>query len=180
MPPLETPGHSHACLAQSLVAPGVHKVLFVPFKSLFPHSCESFIIKSHWPPNSNSLGILILFASSKVGNLLWSLELLQQCRNFFGITVFQFVTLLPHDSMVGLMPTYSRRAYATCFASQTLKPEPLSLQQATAKPCLFRKHSNTPRQVWLNLLEITSPFSGCWYAQRLCLPPLSISGGYEV
>ena len=49
------------------LGPGAHKVLFVPFKSLFPHSCESFIIKSHWPPNSNSLGVLILFASSKVG-----------------------------------------------------------------------------------------------------------------
>ena len=41
MPPLETPGHSQASLGQSLVgslllSPGVHKVLLVPFKSLFP------------------------------------------------------------------------------------------------------------------------------------------------
>ena len=40
-PPLETPGHSQASLGQSLVgslllSPGVHKVLLVPFKSLFP------------------------------------------------------------------------------------------------------------------------------------------------
>ena len=41
-----------------LLGPGVHKVLFVPSKSLFPQSCRSPVIKSHWPPKSNSLGIL--------------------------------------------------------------------------------------------------------------------------
>ena len=41
----EIPGHSWASLGQSLVGhfflpgPGVHKVLFMPSKSLFPHSC---------------------------------------------------------------------------------------------------------------------------------------------
>ena len=45
MPPLETPGHSQASLDQSLVGssfllgPCVHKVLFLPYKSLFPQSC---------------------------------------------------------------------------------------------------------------------------------------------
>ena len=33
-----------------LLGPGVHKILFVPSKSLFPQSCVSFIIKSHWSP----------------------------------------------------------------------------------------------------------------------------------
>ena len=44
--PPQIPGHSQASLAQSLVgslpyllAPGVHKVLFVPSKSLFCQSC---------------------------------------------------------------------------------------------------------------------------------------------
>ena len=41
MPPLETPGQSWASLGQSLVgslllSPGVHKVLLVPSKRLFP------------------------------------------------------------------------------------------------------------------------------------------------
>ena len=47
-PPLETPGHSRASLSQSLwghcsflLGPGVHRVLFVPSKSLFPESCVS-------------------------------------------------------------------------------------------------------------------------------------------
>ena len=44
----ETPGHSQASLGQSLVGPlllllgpGMHKVLFVPTKSLFPQTCVS-------------------------------------------------------------------------------------------------------------------------------------------
>ena len=47
-PPLGTPGHSRASLGQSLVGshsfllgPGVHNILFVPSKSLFPQSCVS-------------------------------------------------------------------------------------------------------------------------------------------
>ena len=40
-----------------LLAADVHKVLFVPSKSLFPWSCVSAVIKSHWPPKSNSLGV---------------------------------------------------------------------------------------------------------------------------
>ena len=39
-----------------LLASGAHKVLLVPSKRLFPQSCVSSIIKSHWPPKSNSLG----------------------------------------------------------------------------------------------------------------------------
>ena len=48
-PPPETPGYSQASLGQSPVGslllspgPGVHKVLFVPSKSLFRQSCVIF------------------------------------------------------------------------------------------------------------------------------------------
>ena len=47
-----------------LLSPGAYKVLFVPSKSLFPQSCDSSVIKSHWPPKSNSLGFLSPFARS--------------------------------------------------------------------------------------------------------------------
>ena len=47
-----------------LLDPGAHKVLFVPSKGLFPQSCVSSIIKSHWPLKSNSLGVLSPFARS--------------------------------------------------------------------------------------------------------------------
>ena len=83
MPPAETPGNSQTSLTQSLVgtlllSPGFWcmQVLFVPSKSLFPQSCGSSVIKSHWPPKSNSLGVLSLFATSPGWeNLLWGLEL---------------------------------------------------------------------------------------------------------
>ena len=67
----DTPGYSQATLVQSVVGslllspgPGADKVLFVPSKSLFPQSCGSSIIKSYWPPKSNSLGFLSPFARS--------------------------------------------------------------------------------------------------------------------
>ena len=67
------PGHSQARLAQSLMvalsllAPGAHKALFVPCKSLFPQSCGCSVIKSHWPPKSNSLGVLRTLPDPQVG-----------------------------------------------------------------------------------------------------------------
>ena len=76
-PCLETPGHSQASLAQSLgghcsflLGPGGHKILFVPSENLFPQSCGSSVVKSHWPSKLNSLGVSVPL-----------LELLQQCKN---------------------------------------------------------------------------------------------------
>ena len=67
----ETPGHSWASLGQSVVGSLLlshgcwcAQVLSVPSKSLFPQSCVSSVIKSHWPPKSNSLGSLSPFARS--------------------------------------------------------------------------------------------------------------------
>ena len=66
------------------------------------------------------------------------------------------------DSMVGLMMTSSRRAYATCFTTQVCYTQsPLPLQQTTADLYLHRRHSNTQRQVWLRLCGI----SGSWCTQ---------------
>ena len=49
----------------------------------------------------------------RLGNLLWVLELSQQCENLFDITALQLVDCLFGDSMVGLMATSSKRADAT-------------------------------------------------------------------
>ena len=94
-PPLETQ-HSQASLAQSLaesllLSPGVHKVLLCPSKVCFPNGSQSFC----WIP--------------RLGNLLWALELLKQCKNFFGIIVLQFVGHQLGGSIVGLMITSSKR-----------------------------------------------------------------------
>ena len=56
----ETLGHSQASLGlwghcSFLLDPGAHKVMFMLSKSLFPQSCVSSVIKSHWPPKSTSL-----------------------------------------------------------------------------------------------------------------------------
>ena len=53
-------------------------------------------------------GFQFLCWISRLGNLFLTLELLQQCENFFGIIVLQFVGCLLSGSMVGL----------TCCASQ--------------------------------------------------------------
>ena len=60
------------------------RFFFVPFNSLFPQACASSVIKSHWSPKSNSMCSQSLCQTPRLGNLLWVLELLQQCENFFG------------------------------------------------------------------------------------------------
>ena len=50
--------------------------------------------------------------------------------------------------------------YMACLPS-LLQPEPLSPQQATADPCLCRRHSNTQRHVWLNICGVP----GSWCTQ---------------
>ena len=121
MPPPETLGHSQAILAQSFVRtlllyPGswctqgflcalqesVSLVLWkfcnqipVVFKVKFPGGSQFFC------------------QIPRLGNLLWALELLQQCENFFGIIVLQLVGHLLCSSTVELMVTSSERTYAT-------------------------------------------------------------------
>ena len=55
---------SYRVTAPFFLGPCAHMVLFVPSKSLFPQSCVNSVIKSHWSPMSNSLGILGPFARS--------------------------------------------------------------------------------------------------------------------
>ena len=79
----ETSGHSQASLGQSLVGhcsfllgPSAHRVLFVPFKSLFPlvlcKLCNQIPLASKvkFPGGSQSLCQI-----PRLGNLLWVLEL---------------------------------------------------------------------------------------------------------
>ena len=59
-----------------LLAPGVHNVLIVPSKHLFPQSYGNSVIKSHWRPKSSSLGVLNPLAVSPGWKIcLWVLEL---------------------------------------------------------------------------------------------------------
>ena len=65
----------------------------------------------------NSLGVLSPFARSS-GWQIWALELLQQCENFFGIIVLQFLDHLLSGSIVELMVPSSKRTSATCHTTQ--------------------------------------------------------------
>ena len=56
-----------------LLGSDVYKVLFVPSKSLFPQSCVSSVIKSHWSPQVRKRSVSIL--NSKKGNA-------KECSNY--------------------------------------------------------------------------------------------------
>ena len=121
IPQLETPGHSQANLAQSLVG---HTAPFSwvlvrtrfclgppsPPKSVSPVLWKFFnqiplASKVKFPGDSPSL-----YQISRLGNLLWVLELSKQCGNFFGIIVLQFMGCLLGNSMVDLMETSCKKA----------------------------------------------------------------------
>ena len=177
----ETPGHSQASLfwghCSLLLVPGAHKVFFVPSKTLFPQPHGSSVIKSHWPLKSNFLGIPSPFADPQVGKsvvgpstfLTVFCSLSVVCWWFYGgangdlllHVVQEDFHHMPHDP--GL-----------------LQPEPLSPWQATADPCLCRRHSSTHRQVWLSLLWGHCSFPWVLVCIGFCLHPPSVSGRYEV
>ena len=161
-----------------LLAPSAHKVLFVPSKSLFPQSCGSSIIKFPTglqrqipcefsvPLLDPQVGKSVVGPSSfaTVWELLW-----YNCSAVCGDSAWQVYggangNLLQEDLC------------HTPHLPGLLQPEPLSLWQDTADPCLCRRHSNTQRQICLSL------WWGPWVLvhTRFCLHPLSVSGGYEV
>ena len=125
-PPPETPGHSQASLAQSLVgtlllSPGsccTQGFICVLQESVSPvlwKFCNQILLASKvkFPWGSQSLCQI-----PRLGNMLWVLERSKQCENFFGIIVLQFVGCLLSGSMVGLKATSSKRVYATYCVSQ--------------------------------------------------------------
>ena len=97
-PPPETPGHSQASLAQSLVgtlllSPGsccTQGFICVLQESVSPvlwKFCNQILLASKvkFPWGSQSLCQI-----PRLGNILWALELSPQCKNFFDIIVPQF------------------------------------------------------------------------------------------
>ena len=90
------------CALQESVSPLLWKFcnqIPLAFKIKFPGSSQS------------------LCQIPRLGNLLWALELLEPCENFFDIIVLQFVGCLLSSCMVGLMETSSKRIYATSHSS---------------------------------------------------------------
>ena len=91
MPPAETPEHSLASLVASLVlAPGSFctQGCVCAFQDSAFLDLWKFCNQTHWPPESNMLGVLSpFFWIHRVGNLFWVLELSKQWEDFFGIIV---------------------------------------------------------------------------------------------
>ena len=139
----------------------LHKVLFVPSKSLFPQSCGNSVIKSHWPPKSNSLGVLGPFAASPYPG--W--EICCGSQNFLNsmrISWYNCSTVCG-SSAQGLYGGANGDLLQEGLCHILHDPgllyqETLSPWQATADPWLCRGHSNTQRQVWLSLCRV----SGFW------------------
>ena len=120
MPLPETAGHSRASLGQSfvghcsfLLGPGVHKVFFVPSKSLFPQSCVS----SESNPTALQSQILWVlsfpFPDPQVGKSVVGPRTFLAMWEVIWYNCLQFVCRLLGGSMVGSMETSSMRAYAT-------------------------------------------------------------------
>ena len=117
----------------------------------------------------------------RLGNLLWALEPLQQCKNFFAIIVLQFVCRLLSGSMVGQWRPLPRG----------LTPHAVPPRSAAARALV-----PTAGYCWSMPLEETlkhskagvaqSPVGGhCSFPSILectgfCLHPPSVSGGSEI
>ena len=154
----------------------------MPSKSLFPQSCGSSVIKSHWPSKLNSLGVSQSICQIPgLGNSLWALEVLQQCKNFFGIIILQFVDHLLGGSMVGLMLTFSKRTYATHHTFQVCCSQSSSPCSKSLLTCASAGDAHT--------LKGRSGSVSCgghcsfpWVLvrTRFCLCPPSISGRCEI
>ena len=125
-PPPETPGHSQANLAESLVGS-----LLLSLGSWCAQGLVCALQESVSPVmwtfcNQIPLAFKVKFLGGsqsicqipRLGNLLRVLGLLQPCQNFFDIIVLQFVGHLFHGSMVMLMATSSTRIYDICSTSQ--------------------------------------------------------------
>ena len=146
-------------LAQSLVG---SLLLSLGSRCASPQSCGRcnqilLAFKVKFPGGSQ-----FLCRIPRLGNLLTVLELLQQWKNFFGVTLLQLVVCWPGGSVVGLTQQTSQicRSRSPC-----LRGRPLLTCASTGD-----------RQVWLSLLW------GPWVLvpTRFCLSPLSVSGKYGV
>ena len=170
-PQLETPEQSQACLSQSLVGSLLlssgswyaQDFFFVPSKSLFPQSCGSSVIKSHWPSESNSVPL----PDPQVG------------KSFVGPSTFATVQeLLWYNCspVCGLSSWWLYGGAHTHHLPGLLQPEAPSPWQVVVELCLRRRHSNIQSQVSFSFLW------GLWVLvhTKFCLSPPSISGGYEV
>ena len=178
--PPETPRHSQASLGQSLVgslplSPGfwcTQGFVCALQKSVSPVLCKFYNqiplpSKVKFPGGSQSLCQI-----HRLGNLLWALELLQQCKNFFGIIVLQFMGCLLSGSITGLMVTSSKKTYATHCASQVCCSQRPCPQALVGRSLLTHASAGDAQTLKCRFSSVsrgvTGPFSWSWYMNLLC------------
>ena len=83
-----------------LLDPGMHKVLFLPSKSLFPQSCGSLESNPTGLQSQIPWGFSSPFAGSPGWEMLWALELSQQRNNFFGIIWYNISVCAVNSSAI--------------------------------------------------------------------------------
>ena len=181
--PPETPRHSQASLGQSLVgslplSPGfwcTQGFVCALQKSVSPVLCKFYNqiplpSKVKFPGGSQSLCQI-----HRLGNLLWALELLQQCKNFFGVIVLPFVGHLLSGSMVEVMASSPKRTYATCPTSQVCCSQSPCPRD---RPLLTRASAGDAEtlKVWSESVSYEGHCSFLWVLvhTRFCLCPLSV------
>ena len=147
--------HSQGSLTHALVrslfllGPGAYKVLFCPPRDCyFPRLwkfCNQIPLafKVKFPGVSPSLSWI-----PSLGNLLWALEPFQQCENFFGIIVLQFVGHLLNSGANDHL--LQKDLCHIQHIPGLLQPESLSLHQTLLTSA---STEDTQRQVWLRLLS---------------------------
>ena len=126
----------------------------------------------HW---SHSLGGFI----PRVGKSVVGLTTLEQCGNFFGIIVLQFMGCLLGSSIVRLMTISFKRTYATCLAFQDCccqSPCPCCRPLLT---CASSGNTQTLKG-WSGSVSCGGHCFFPWFCTRFSLHPPSISGRYEV
>ena len=153
----------------------MHKVLFVPSKSLFLQSCVSSGISMVQLMLTSSKRTYAIPRSAAPRTLpLWqATAALYLCRRHKHSSGSVSVgTLGPGVHKILSMPSKSLFPQSCVSSGGSMvelieppargllpypglqHPEPLPLQQATANPYLYRRHSNTQRQVWLRLCGV--------------------------
>ena len=117
--------------------------------------------KVKFPKGSQSLCQI-----SRLENLLWALELLQQFKNFFGIIVLQFLHCLFGGCVVGLTHHVSQ-VYCSQSPCHYITP----LLACASEGDTHTLKAGLVQSLW-----------GLWVLvhTRFCLSPLSISGGYGI
>ena len=132
--------------------------------------------KVEFPGGAQSLCLIL-----RLGDLVWALELSQQCENFFGIIDLQFVGYPLGSSIVWLMATSSKRTYSTCHTSWDFRCQRPSPRNRSLLTCA----SSGDTQMFTGRSGSVfcgghCSFSSVLWHTRFCLHPLRVSGRYEV